>query len=820
MQPTIGNQYHGGITRYADFVISYRWLVLFVSFFAVALVALGAMRLVPTNDYRVFFSGENPHLVAFEQQQKVYTKNDNVLFIITPQDGQVFGRETLAAIEEVTEAAWQFPYALRVDSLTNFQYSHAEEDDLIVEDLIENPLYLSDEEISAAKEVALKDPLIQNRLLNADASVTAVNITFQMPDETLGASSEEILKANPLVVDEMRALKGKIEEKYPVEVRLSGIVMLSNAFFEASMLDMKTLVPLMFVIIIAVMLILLTTLSISRESTWKMFTTLLSSLVVTIFVLFVIMLSIGAGMGIGGWMGIKLTPPSFSAPTIIMTLAVADSIHFLVTLYSGMRKGMNRHEAIRYSLRLNFGPILLTSVTTAIGFMSMNFSDAPPFHDLGNMTAAGVMAAFVLSVSFLPALIAIVPIHVGRSESQLTNWMENVGEFVIRRRRVIFSAAAIVSVAFVAAIPLNQFDDNFVGYFSKKIDFRNDTDYVNEKLTGIYQVQYSLASGEDYGVSAPDFLQNIESFVEWMRAQPEVTHVNTFTDTFKRINKNMHGDDEAYYRLPEDKQLAAQYLLLYELSLPEGLDLNNQMDIGKSSTQIVVTLKDVTSSKIADISERGSDWLKANTGLESYGVGPAVMFAYISETNMKSMLFGTFVAILLISFLIMLALRSLRIGTLSLIPNLLPLAAAFGLWGILIGEVNVAVSMVTGMALGIVVDDSVHFLSKYLRARREDGLDSENAVRYAFSSVGLAIVITSIILICGFAILAMSNFGMNSGMAILTAIAISMALIADFLLLPVLLIAIDGKRDRGEKETSGEGRNKSEKVSLEGEGYA
>ena len=437
----------------------------------------------------------------------------------------------------------------------------------------------------------------------------------------------------------------------------------------------------------------------------------------------------------------------------------------------------------------------------------MNFSDAPPFHDLGNMTAAGVMGAFFLSVTVLPALIAIFPVQVAKTDSELANFMEGLGEFVIRKRKGIFVTAAVISVLFVAAIPLNKFDDNFVGYFSKNVEFRNDTDYVNDNLTGIYQIQYSLPTYEDYGVSDPTFLRKVDSFVEWMREQPEVVHVDSFTDTYKRINKNMHYDEPEYYSLPEEKDLSAQYLLLYELSLPEGLDLNNQMDIGKSSTQVIVTVKDMTSSRIAAVAERGSDWLKNNQEIESYGVGPTVMFAYISETNMKSMLLGTFVAIIIISLLIMIALRSVQIGTISLVPNLLPLAASFGLWGILISEVNVAVSMVTGMALGIVVDDSVHFLSKYLRARRENHLDAEGAVRYAFSSVGLAIVITSIILVLGFSVLSMSNFGMNSNMAILTAIAITMALIADFMLLPVLLLKLDKKHYK-----------KSETVVTENEG--
>ncbi|MFT7560194.1 MAG: putative RND superfamily exporter protein [Flavobacteriales bacterium] len=784
---------HTGITRYANFIIRFKWLVACLSIVVCIGFLVGAQHLRPTNDYRVFFSDDNPHLLAFDKQQKVYTKNDNIVFVITPKEGEVFDQEVLAAIEDATAEARKFPFVLRVDSVSNFQYSRSFEDDLIVGDLVEDARSLSDIKLSELRSIALQEPFLVGQLLNDDASVTALNITFQMPDEALGATPGEVLAANPVVVEAARALKAEIEANYPVEIRLTGIIMLSNAFFEASMLDMSTLIPAMFAVIVLVMMVMLIFLGVGTRTAGEFFATTASSVAVTFVVLLLMILAIGTGMGAGGWAGIMLTPPSFSAPTIIMTLAVADSIHFLVTMYAGMRKGMNRYDAIRYSLRLNFSPILLTSITTAIGFLSMNFSDTPPFHDLGNITAVGVMAAFFLSVTFLPALMAIIPVKVAYSDKGNTNFMDRIGDFVIRKRRIIFAAAAVLSIGLVSAIPLNHFDDNFVGYFSKNIEFRNDTDYVNENLTGIYQIQYSLDAGEDYGVSDPEFLQKTNDFVDWFRGQPEVLHVNSFTDTFKRINKNMHSDDPSHYKLPDDREMAAQYLLLYELSLPEGLDLNNQMDIGKSSTQIIVTLKDMPSSEIARVSERGQKWLKDNNEMTAYGVGPSVMFAYISATNMRSMLLGTFVAIIVISILIMISLKSLRIGFISLVPNLLPLAASFGLWGILIGEVNVAVSMVTGMALGIVVDDSVHFLSKYLRARREDGLDREGAVRYAFSSVGLAIVVTSIILVCGFSVLAMSNFGMNSSMAMLTAIAIAMALIADFLLLPVLLLKLDRK---------------------------
>ncbi len=771
--------------RYADWLIRWRWLVLAASVVLAVLAASGGRFIEMNNDYRVFFSKDNPQLQEFEQVQRTYTKVDNILFAVVPPDGDAFSANTLAAVEELTARSWHLPYSLRVDSVTNFQHTHAEGDDLVVKDLVEGATDYSQTELARVKQIALNEPFLAGKLVNADGSITGVNVTFQLPEKSMDEGPEAVTAARALVAD--------IEEKYGVQIRATGTVMLFNAFFESSMKDMGTLVPVMYVVILLITFLLL-----------RSFTATFVTTVVIVF-------SVLTAMGMAGHLGIKLTPPSSAAPTIIMTLAVADSIHILVTMFGGMRQGLGKIEALRESIRVNLGPVFLTSATTAVGFLSMNFSDAPPFRDLGNITAIGVTAAFVYSVGLLPALIAVLPVRARKKKNEtiVDRAINRLADFMVLRHKPVLVVVALVSVIFLALIPLNEFDENFVTYFDESTSFRQDTDFINDNLSGIYQVQYSLDSGINNGVSDPAFLAKVHGFAEWLRQQPEVRHVNTISDTFHRLNKNLHADDPEFYRLPEESELAAQYLLLYELSLPYGLDLNNQLNVSKSSTQLVVTLKDMPSAKLREVAERGTHWLRQNAGIEAYGVGPAIMFAYIAERNIESMLVGTLIAILVIALLITLALRSLRLGALSLVPTLLPAGLAFGVWGGLVGEVNVAVSMVAGMTLGIVVDDTVHFLSKYQRARHEQGLDIEAAIRYAFSSVGVAIVVTSIILIAGFTVLAQSTFGMNSNMAVLTAITIFFALLAVFSLLPALLL-LDRRRERDKAQMTSFTNNEDE----------
>jgi predicted RND superfamily exporter protein len=271
-----------------------------------------------------------------------------------------------------------------------------------------------------------------------------------------------------------------------------------------------------------------------------------------------------------------------------------------------------------------------------------------------------------------------------------------------------------------------------------------------------------------------------------------VLHVNTLTDIMKRLNRNMHGDDPEWHRLPDQRELSAQYLLLYEMSLPYGLDLNNQIDIGKSATRMTVSLESMSTNELLALEQRAQAWLTENTPhMQTNGASPSVMFAHIGYRNIRSMLTGTTIALVLISLVLIIALRSVKIGLISLVPNLVPAAMGFGLWGLLVGEVGLALSVVTGMTLGIVVDDTVHFLSKYLRARREQGLDATDAVRYAFSTVGMALWVTSLVLIAGFMVLTQSAFKLNADMGLLTAITIGFALAADFLFLPPLLMKAD-----------------------------
>jgi predicted RND superfamily exporter protein len=753
-------------------VIARRWLVIAGAVALAAVIGAGASRLEFSTNYRVFFSEANPELQAFENLQNTYTKNDNFFFVVEPRSGKAFDADTLAAVEELTEAAWQIPYAIRVDSVSNFQHTYAVEDDLIVEDLVSDAVTQSEDYLGARRDVALAEPLLRDQIVTADAGVTAVNVVLQYPEKGLTEVPEAVAFA--------RDLKAATEAAHPdVQIHLTGVSMLNNAFAETGMSDGATLMPLMFVVIFAL--------------TWL----IIRSFTATVSTLAVILLSTVVGMGAAGFAGVKLTPIAMSAPIVILTLAVADSIHVLLSLRGLMRDGLGKTEALVEAVRINFLPVTITSLTTVVGFLSLNFSDSPPYWNLGNITAVGIAAAWLYSVTLLPALVSVLPYRTRQAAGG--DWsqraMERLADLVIANYRKLFVGVGLASLALIAFIPTIDFNDQWVEYFDERIEFRTDSDEAQE-FFGLYPIEYSVPAAGAGGVSEPEFLENLERFADFLRTQPNVTHVYSLSDIMKRLNRNMHGDDPAYYRIPGDRELSAQYLLLYELSLPYGLDLNDRINVDKSATRVTATMSRATTAETKQFFADVQQWMNDNwpAYMRTEPTSAAVMFTYISERNMQNMVAGTILAIAAIAVIMMFALQSVRLGVLSLVPNGLPILTTFGAWAILVGEVGFSVATVASISLGIIVDDTVHLLSKYVRARDERGLTVEDSIRYAFRNVGMAIVVNTIILTAGFLVMTTSAFKMNVDLGLMTVLAIVFALILDFLFLPAMLLL--GKRDR------------------------
>lgn len=751
-------------------IINRKWFIIPIMLILFLVAASGLQYLGVNNDYHVFFSKENPQLIGYDGLQSKFTKDDNVFVMLEPSNGEVFTKENLVAIEELVEKAWQTPYSSRIDAITNFQHVSASGDEMYVNDLISEVAEKSEDEIEQAEITALSDPLIVNRLLNTEASVTAINITVNLPGKELTENAE--------VAKFVREMVNQWKSEHPqFNAYLTGNVIFHASFDENFENDMMHLTPIMFLVIIA--FLLLTTRNFGA----------------TIITFIIILLSMFTGLGLAGWMGIKLSGPVFSAPNMIMTLAIANCIHILLVILNHLRSGNSKKDSIIYGYKINLMPVFITSITTVIGFLSLNFSDTPPFRDLGNITAMGVFASFLYATILLPAFLAVLPLKSKQSSfsEKESIWLNRLADWVIAKRVRIIYSSILITLLFSGFAFKNELNNQFINFFDESVPFKSHSDYIDEKLTGMYNIEFSLPSGETDGISNPAYLKKVEEFENWFRNQENVVHVSSIAEVFRRINRSIHSDNQGYYKIPDNKEEAAQYLLLYEMSLPYGLDLNNQVNVDKSESRFTATVKNISSMELLALTEKAENWLKVNAPTEMHesGVGMAIMFSHITKRNMTSMLQGGIMGLILISFILIAALRSWKYGLISLIPNLVPIGVAFGIWYFFEGQINMSTSIVFGMVLGIIVDDTIHMLSKYVTARREMGKSPEDAVKYAFATVSKAAIITTIILTAGFLVLAQSHFGFNAGMAKVTAITIVIALILDLLFLPALLVSID-----------------------------
>lgn len=753
-------------------VVHHPWKVIGICLVGVFFMGSFMRFVAPSVTYKDMLGADYPLLKFYDNIQSEYTNDDNLLVFIEAKQGSAFTRKILSGVQDLTQALWKTPHSVRVDSVTNFQHTEASGDDLKVADLVAHAELLTPTELDRIKKIALSDPLLLNKTVNAQGNVLAINISFAFPNLSLG----EKLNAENYVQKTVADFRAHHPE---ANAYVAGLVALDATVMKISQKESGMFLGLVMLVVVGLLIVILRTLQ-----------PIIVSILVFVF-------SIVAGVAFSGMMGWRLTPFTASVPMVILILAVADCVHFITSFVHRLRIGEKKRQALVSALKHNFKPIAVTSLTTAIGFLTLNLSESAGIRALGNQVAVGVMVAFILSVTFLPAVLVLLPIKASVKDKieAGTRW-HRMKEFLFKYRFTLLFISALLVIGLGYGNKLNEFNDSVPTYISKSVPWRQANDFGEKHFGGAYTFSYSINSGQADGVTAPAFLKKVDAFSTWLRSMPEAISVSTVTDTFKRLNKSMHGDDPGYYRLPEDKELAAQYLLLYEMSLPYGLDLNNQVNLDKSATKILVTFKTLSTTEVLAMEQRINRWIEKNMpGVTSLGSGVQLMFAHLLNRDTPGLTLGAVFGLLIISLLLIFDFRSLKVGLVSIAPNLFPAGIAFGIWGFWVGEVGMGMAMVSGMTIGIIVDDTVHFLSEYLKGRREEALDAVQAVNYAFKNVGPAIVLTTVVLVAGFVAMAvLSEFRLNSDMGKMAAMIMVIALIFDLVVLPILLMIFNNDK--------------------------
>jgi len=735
------------------------------------LLSVGVKDLTVSAETRVLAGPDNPVRLDLERFEQRFAQNNNLLFVLALSDESVFSEEGLRAVDAITARAWELPYASRVDSITNFPLIQSEDDSFGVQSLSDRGLPHTAGGLAQARGEIMAEPWAAGLLVNEAGDVTAINVLFILPPE----ATSEIAEITTAVHD----MRSDVAEEFPgAQIYVTGNVALMNAFAESAMRDIIWLIPLALLLVVVIAFAFL-------QDIW-----LVGALGV-----YLLLCSLG-GMGAAGWVGYILNPATVTAPIIIMTLGLASIIHFMSGIQTALAQNRSVAEAVDFALVDNRYPISVTIATTAFGFICMNAAASPPLRELGNIVVVGLVIALGLALYVMPSVLRRLPIRARKIPSRRV--LSAFIGFIVKWKTVVVLLTVGAGLLAATGIARIKLDDDFIRYFDDSFDYRIASDYAEDHLTGLNILEFAFESGGPHEINDPAYIERLDEFSKWLRDQPGVVHVTSLSDKLRQIHHAIEPDAPPQ-ELPASRDLIAQYLLLFELSLPPGNDIADRINADRSATRVTVMMRHVTSADIRVLDDRAAVWLAEHNPVETQAGGRSInyFFAALSLTNIEAMIGGTVLALVLISFIVLVALQDIRLGAISLVSNVLPLLVGFGIWGYTVGQIGLASSVVAAMTFGIVVDDTIHLLLRFKKARA-GGHGAGAAMKIAFVDVGRAVVITSLALTGGFMLLTFSGFEINASLGLFISIIVICALVIVLTLVPSLVLLAFGQDDKPE----------------------
>ena len=757
---------------FAKLLIKYRYLSIGLVIIVVCLLATGLTKLTFNPDLETYFPEGHPAVIRYNEIDDMFIPTDNLIIAVHSNEGTLFNGDSLKVIEELTRKSWTIPYSVRVDSLTNYSYVKSVNDDLIVEPFIEEAEKKSIEFIEKRKDLVAGEDIIYKSLISEDKKTSVVSIIVDPPGPNKEDQNSELIN---YILGFIEPIK---ESNENLDIRLLGNPYLDYISPRIVKAEMPVVMPLMLLLIFLIVFLMI------------------RSYVAVLATFVVILMSLIATFGSIGILGNPLNQMVTTIPILIITLALADCIHLFSIYFQNRVKGISSKESMEKSLEMNIQPLFLTTISTCIGFLCLNFIEVAPLRDFGNAVAIGIGFAFIFTIFFIAPIVSFFEVKTASKVTKQTRFSTSVGSFILKNgNKLIFSITSI-SFLILLCIPMNELDENPTQMYAEGFtSFSSDTLWLDEKLSVTFPVNF-LATNEEGQVSDPDFLKILDKFSVWLEEREQVNHVTSLANNMKNLNKSMHGDDPEWKKIPENADLSAQYLFFYEMSLPMGLDLNSSISQDRKSTKISATLKDMSSNEFKEFNNEVLGYLRQNN-LENMISEPSsfrVIFTYMVEAIVNSLLYGLFIGILLITLIIGLFFRSYLLPALSIFPNILPIGMGFGLWGLFVGDVGFMVAVGMGSTLGVIVDFTVHFLSKYELARKEFKKSVEESVIYSFETVGFALIIMTVVLALGFSVLNLVTFIPIQDFAKFSVICFIGGLIINFLFLPNLLMKFDKRK--------------------------
>ena len=756
--------------RYINMIIKFRWTIVLLIPLVTILLAFQLKNIAFDGSYRVWFDKDSQVIKEYDHFKQVFG-NDNMLIISFYDENGIMNKKALRVIDRLTNKLWETHFISRVDSLTNYQYIHAsleDKDEILVEDFINNISELTPEVLKEKEKIALNEDMLKNRIISADGKTTMIVARITPKAGSVKGAVQMLDKDINQYISE--------EKKSGYTFHLAGGPILNMTFATLGQHDALIFTPIILLIVMILLWLI-----------FKRISGVFVSLAIVIFT-FIIVLSMQV------LLGFKLNNFTANMPVFIVAIGIADAMHIYWIYLIGRQKGLDNHEAIYYTLDKNMIAILFTSLTTAVGFASLGISVITPIKTLGIATAMAAILAFVLSVVFVPAMLAILnpKIKVKETKTGVNNqsvFAIRYASFVIEHDKKILFFSIFSFLIMAWGLTYLRVDSNTVRYFTEDVPFRKTVHFIEDKLTGPMSYEIVIDSQKKDGIKNPTFMNTVEAFERDFKSEySDVRHTSSLVDVVKKFSEVMTGEKV----IPDTQNLIAQYLLLYSFSLPQGMEINDKMDIDEQYLRLTASMNIVDTSLDLEMISWVEDWWN-KTNYSAKVNGQTAMFAHMQHDVTQTLIQSILLAIFIVTLMMMIIFKSIKMLPLFIIPNVLPIILVMGVMGWLGIHIDIGVAISGAIIIGVAVDDTIHFLVKYKEAR-EKGYDFLHAMTYVMQYAGVSIIFTTVILSTAFMIFSFSQFNPNVHFGIVTSIALVIAVLVDLLLLPAMLSLYDGEQ--------------------------
>ncbi len=741
--------------KYIDFLDRFKYLIIVGVTITVALLSLSLKNLAYEGSYKIWFDKESSIMKNYEVFRSRFSGDDT--FIVAFKDEQgIFTQKAVDTILRLTKEFKKIEGVRKVDSLSNYQYISSEDDDIIVEDFL-----YGDENLTQKKKIALHDNLILKQLISKDGKTTMLALSLAE-----NSGSDEAV--NIAVFKKLQTLLKEESQKSGYRFYITGIPAVTASLVTISQGDAMLLMPLAVVVVILFLFFI--------------FRTVLGVLIPSIVVVFTFLTVLSIQM----LLGYKLNNFTVNIPSFVTAIAIADAMHLYLAWVYYKLKGKNTKEALIIALNSNLVPMALTSFTTAVGFATLGISVIEPISTLGIAITTGAVLAFVLTITIVPAIILTLSAEYKVKAVKIINLAhtEGYGAFIKRHDKKIVLLFSVAMMFALYGLTQLKVDSNSIKYFTKDTLVRSGADFVEKNLTGSMRYEIVLDSGKKEGAKEPEFLESIVVFEEKFREHfKNVRFTTSLKDIVQRMQKVVNPN--AKNILPKDKNLVAQYLLLYSMSLPQGMELNDKIDTQERYLRLTINSNIVDTSKDIEMINWVKNYFTIKTIYTADVQGQTAIFAYMQSSVTDTLILSISMTLAIVAFTMLLIFRNIKMLWLFLIPNIAPIIFVGGVMEYLGISVDIGVAISAAVILGIAVDDTIHFFSKYFESIKSRNF--EQSIDYILSHSGNAMILTTLILSFTFAIFGVSSFVPNVNFAIVTVSALNIALLFDLVLLPALL---------------------------------